>query len=370
MTLSETIFGRRVSELTQSDLESYFQTHKKESNNLEFKSYVDRPSQQGSATSRDKEKLNKIFTSICAFLNTGGGILIWGSPVGSKLPGETEDSYSGALTPVPTSLESDQISGKITSDISPLTSKVEFKPISLTGGGFCYVFEVRESDSTPHQVKGTYYIRVGASTHTMPHPLVEAMIKKITYPKLEGYIIFSEPYTWGGIYQIPITVMIYNGSEFINEKNLQYRILSVGCDIINPFKFRKPYIFQSGCDYQEDARPILHKNMPFHNELCLVTTPQLLTSKANKIYVSLTLWGDSSPVVHTYYEYETNIPRQGSGLELRIIEKSENKFLMDKSRELIRSGKLVSGADTHTQLATNWHTRYTTTSLYDYIRER
>jgi hypothetical protein len=90
MTLSESILGKRISDLSQSDLETYFTVGRKEANNIEFKSYIDHPAQGGSIISRDKEKLQKIFSSIGAFLNTGGGILIWGAPTGNKLAGDRD----------------------------------------------------------------------------------------------------------------------------------------------------------------------------------------------------------------------------------------------------------------------------------------
>jgi hypothetical protein len=369
MTISESFFGKKINDLAEQDLFNYFSTVRKESDNIEYKSYVDHSSEGGTQESRNKKKYSKILESITAFLNTGGGILIWGAPRGEKLTGETEESYSGNLTSVPYLIEHDSFFGKVSSEISPIPTEIFFKRISLVQGKNLYVFEVNRSEITPHQFKGTYFIRVGASTHTAPHQLVEAMIKRITFPKLEGYILFSQPFNVTGNLIVPIRIMLYNESPFINEKNVQFRILTVGCDVLNPFNPLFNYILQGGSDYFENAKPILHKNMPYLSELCLATSQQIVMQNDALLNVSLTFWGDSSPVVMSYYVYKVHISASGpNAFTLENIEQSENKLLMDKSQELIASGTKVSKSNVHREMAEKWHDRFTKTLLYKSLR--
>ncbi|MBL0145403.1 MAG: putative DNA binding domain-containing protein [Chitinophagaceae bacterium] len=69
-------FGKRLNDLTIQDIESYFQQERIETDQLEFKSI----SQHGNLN----DKILGIQRSICAFLNSSGGLLIWGAPEGKK----------------------------------------------------------------------------------------------------------------------------------------------------------------------------------------------------------------------------------------------------------------------------------------------
>ena len=153
------LFGKNIENLNAEDLANYFKDYKKENNSLEFKS--------NQKTQKDgfKKTFNKVLETVCAFLNTDGGILIWGSPSGEVLQGDEEESYSGPLTPISVKIEQDFFTNRISS-INPMCTGVNFQPIQIGKDTFgketyCYVLEVKKSDFPPHQFNGTYYMRTG-----------------------------------------------------------------------------------------------------------------------------------------------------------------------------------------------------------------
>jgi predicted HTH transcriptional regulator len=96
--LVSAIFNRDIHSLTEEDLSNYFSSEKRETNTIEFKSYIDNRKPGTTKDKRDNEKLDEIIKTICGFLNSDRGILIWGAPKGKSESGN-EEVYKGALTP-------------------------------------------------------------------------------------------------------------------------------------------------------------------------------------------------------------------------------------------------------------------------------
>src|SRR5581483_10107997 len=116
--MTNAVFGKALLDLQTSDMAHFFSSPKKESNTIEFKAYVDQQLPGTTKQKRDEEKISEIIRTLCAFLNSDGGILIWGAPKGQRIAGDTEESYQGPLYPVDYSLEQDQFINKISSQIS------------------------------------------------------------------------------------------------------------------------------------------------------------------------------------------------------------------------------------------------------------
>ena len=95
MSITKSFFDKELGELQHADLVKFFESPKKEGNNIEFKSYKNFASQLNTKSSRDKEKLQKILCSVCAFLNTDGGLIIWEAPEGRPFEDVIEDSFWG-----------------------------------------------------------------------------------------------------------------------------------------------------------------------------------------------------------------------------------------------------------------------------------
>ncbi|MNK82667.1 Divergent AAA domain protein [compost metagenome] len=71
---SHNYFGKDLEALTQNDLTDYFSTVKEESDKIEFKAYHQ---QYGNFN----KNIEGVIRGICAFLNSNGGLLIWGAPL-------------------------------------------------------------------------------------------------------------------------------------------------------------------------------------------------------------------------------------------------------------------------------------------------
>jgi hypothetical protein len=326
-----TLFNKSIHQLELNDIISFFKNAKTETDKLEFKSYLDFENSNSTKSNRDKDKLNDIFKSICAFLNSDGGILIWGAPEGKNVEGLKEKVFSGDLTPVKYKIEKDQFINRVVNEISPTPHRVLFHSMTMNQETFCYIFEITKSEFAPHQNKGTYYMRLDGSTRPAPHHYIEALIKKISFPKLEAYLNFGEMITGREYAMLPIVLTIHNLSKYINEKNLDYRILSDNCNINNPNKILNELSLDS-CDIQKKAKEILHFNMPYYEELVLVVRRKLPDSKKTQIKIVISIWGEFSPVVNSSYELEI-YGNLSVHTKYKIIDKKENFYLYEGSEE-------------------------------------
>jgi len=82
MNTSEKILGKPLRDLTYQDIFTFFQTPREENDLIEFKSFNPNGDLQS--------KLKQVYRSVCAFSNSGGGLLIWGAPIGEKQPNKKE----------------------------------------------------------------------------------------------------------------------------------------------------------------------------------------------------------------------------------------------------------------------------------------
>ncbi len=112
-------FGKSISELTIEDIESFFHTERVETDQIEFKSI--------NSVGSINEKFIGINKSVCAFLNSSGGLLFWGAPVGQNIEGKKEKIFKGALTFFNIVLEKDFVVSKISDSIIPLPNNIRIK---------------------------------------------------------------------------------------------------------------------------------------------------------------------------------------------------------------------------------------------------
>lgn len=164
-----------------------------------------------------------VIKTICAFLNSDGGLLIWSAPKEVEIEGIKYAQE--AQTPVTYEVEKDAIISRTADELSPTPLRIKFHAIELAPGEFCYLFEVVKSDFAPHQFKGTYYMRMDGSTRTAPHHYVEALIKKVSYPKLECYATFGILHDFETVTAMPLQITVHNMSKVENDSNIYYRIL-------------------------------------------------------------------------------------------------------------------------------------------------
>lgn len=216
MNYSKIIFEKNLEELEYQDIEDFFQDEKEESNNLEFKSF----SKEHGKFSLSLEGVTR---SICAFLNSDGGILVFGAPEGKSVEGKKEKVFKGDLTPIPELMEKDRLISKISDSILPLPVGVKVKIIDKDDT-YLYIFEIEKSIYSPHQHKNTYHARLDGQTKPAPHYLIDALFKKISYPNLEGYINLERISNDGHNYLLDISILIFNFSELQNEENISFRL--------------------------------------------------------------------------------------------------------------------------------------------------
>jgi hypothetical protein len=210
-------FGKQPQDLVYQDIIDFFSTEKEESDKIEFKSYH-------SAAENDREKENGLIRSICAFLNPSGGLLIWGAPIGQNVAGRNEKVFIGALSPVTRLIEKDYFISRVTDSITPAPNAITLHTLE-DNGNYVYLIDISQSEYSPHQFRNTYYMRIDGQTKPAPHHYIEALFKKITFPKLKGYITLNRFYHDGRFFYLEITAMIFNLSRLQNEYRCFYRIV-------------------------------------------------------------------------------------------------------------------------------------------------
>ena len=94
MPYSKLYFGKELNELTYENIEEFFLNEKEESDKIEFKSYHSKEEKNHT------EKENGIIRAICALLNSEGGLIIWGAPVGQTVSEKKEKIFKGDLSPI------------------------------------------------------------------------------------------------------------------------------------------------------------------------------------------------------------------------------------------------------------------------------
>lgn len=338
--LASNIFGKTIHDLTEQDIKKYFETERRETNIMEFKSYVDKNEPGTTKESRDKKKLRDVIKTICAFLNSDGGILIWGAPLGQKKVGSNEVVYFGPITKVNYKIEPDQIINKIASEISPTPLRINFQPIDLGAGDFQYVFEVRKSEFAPHQQNGTYYMRMDGSTRPAPHHFVEALMKKINFPRVEVFLTFGEAVEFLGDYvSVPVQLSIHNLSKYIPEKNIQYRIICDTGDILSVNLSKMPEL-KRGSDILGEKVDILH-NRVAHFQFYALVTNRFFGGKKKNFTILVSLNGELSPVIFSKYDIQLSMVDPASNVQFTLLEKTENIYLSDSGLRGISENEVV-----------------------------
>ena len=186
-SIASRVFGKGIYDLQEGDLSLFFKTEQFESIILKFKSYK----VHSNANANVDRTLFQIAESLCAFLNSDGGLVVWGAPEGQRIDGRKEKLFKGNLTRIDIILEKDTLIRKLSSIISPLPPEIKIKHIPISSEGVCIIFESPRSAFAPHQIGGKYFIRLDGSNIPAPQYYIEALFKRIAIPKLVGYISFG-----------------------------------------------------------------------------------------------------------------------------------------------------------------------------------
>ncbi len=322
MNFAEIYFGKSLLELTYSDVEIFFLVEHTENETLEFKSYSSRETLDN--------QLNKgVIRGISAFLNSSGGILIWGAPVGSKPDGRQEEIFIGALSNVDTLKGKDSVINIISSRISPLPIGITLQILEHEKK-FIYVFEVQPSISKPHQFNERYYIRLDGQSKPAPHYLIEALFKQIKFPEICGYIKFEKvDYDNNANLLLSISVFICNFSPLQNDEEVSFQLVVF------------PGIFIGYNQGTHFSKPInvLHYGNPVRNGFTVkVDTTDYLKS-SYKVKFNLSFGGKYSPAKFSTYTLDltkvTGNHKNGNVL----IESIEENVLFTEHQKKLGKGK-------------------------------
>jgi hypothetical protein len=322
--LSLTVLGKSIFALTYADITNFFATDHGESNTVEFKAYSP---QFGNFN----QNIKGIIRAVCGLLNSDGGIVIWGAPLGVVDQATNDKKFVGALAPVPDYKEKDWMINKISDSITPLPTGIKVSVLQNSPAENVYVIEVAPSPYKPHQFDNTYFVRLDGQTKPAPHYFIEALFRRISYPNIEGYLKIDK----AGIIQNPsryyltVSVFLFNFSQLQNEENVKVRL------------FTFPGVFQSRARKQDPYNHVadigtLHFGLVHSHSDVIILTPQELTQSDNIVHVSLTYTGKHSPAKSS--DYTINL----SNIDLgnpdntfpMIIDMEENKLFAERQEQL------------------------------------
>lgn len=294
------IFGKSLREITINDLASFFTEPKEESEILEFKS---------GKGEFEKSFNNNILRTITAFLNSSGGVLVWGAPE-DKAPEKSKlKECVGSLVPVSERREKDQIINRISSSISYMPAGITIERLEMDGG-FIYIIEVQESESKPHQLNGQYFLRLDGQSKPAPHYLVQSMFNRFTYPKIEGYIDFTRIIKTNNGYNLIFDILVINTSPVQTVKNLQIYIKSAYGLIAKYTNFTETQIkSRYGNLVELPTMPSLHYGMPTRDTYLLKMSYEEIIKLQNTNNITLIFGSDNSPAKNSFYRFNIHEDR-------------------------------------------------------------
>ncbi len=339
MDYAKSYFGKSLNDLAYQNIEDFFKEAKEESTRIEFKSYA-------AGRRNFKDKLVGVIEGLCALLNSEGGILIWGAPEGKKIDGKKEEIFQDTLSPVDELKEKDGLINTISDTITPLPTGIAVKILS-DNGQHVYVFEVQVSNYRPHQYKNIYWARLDGQTRPAPHYLVEALMRRITYPNIEAYLKITNKQMKStgktSSFILDIDIMICNFSEFQNEEDILLDA-TVGPGVFygwqqnrNPTKLYS----QDGHNLRiENLVKTLHFGLhAVHSERIIVRKEELsgdeeLSINQHEMMIVILLGGKHSPV--KFSKYIINVSKSVVNYDHNdlIISRKENIAMADHQRNL------------------------------------
>ncbi|HNF49779.1 MAG TPA: ATP-binding protein [Chitinophagales bacterium] len=300
MGYAKSFLGKELYEISYADVEYFFKDVKEESDKIEFKSFY----------SNDEKHFNHkesgIIRAICGMLNSDGGLIIWGAPMGKSISGRKEKIYEGSLSPLEISIEKDAFISKISNVISPSPKGIKFQRLEKNGK-YVYLVEIPQSEYAPHQYNNVYWMRLDGQTRAAPHHYIEALFKKITYPNLQGKLILDSVTTSESSYvQAKIKIEIANKSLFQNEHDIFIKLIAENSFIVSN-DFGKP-VKDKG-DKQgsemivEQAKSILYHLSPLRNYFSILLMKEKDENK--KFSFILIFGGKASPLKMSKYILKT-----------------------------------------------------------------
>lgn len=292
MSFSKQYFDNELTDLTSQDLIKFFESKQIESIHLEFKQYNPRANQ---------DLFYFILPGITAFLNSEGGLLIFGAPKPTQE--NKKEFYQGELTPFPPDFipDKDTIIRKISDNIRSMPLGIKFHLVEFDSG-LVAVFEVPQSQIKPHQFNDRYLVRLDGQNKPAPHYLIEALFKQVKMADIRSFIKVTKCQYLGfnnDTLLFEFNLHLINFTEFQNEKNVRFRLIVDG---------EMELILDSGHLKSKSKSTEYFKieNLPFGEPY---TTTFSLTgglgniSKDKTVLLNIIFHGESCPSKLTVYKF-------------------------------------------------------------------
>jgi hypothetical protein len=318
-------FGKPLNFLTIDDVKSYFIDERIETDQIEFKSIH--------TTGNINEKFSGIQKSVCAFLNSSGGLLIWGSPEGQKVEGKKEKIFKGELTFFHQILEKDFVISKISDSIIPLPNSIRTN-ILYDGNKSIVILEIDASEYSPHQNSSTYFMRIDGQTKPAPHHYIEALFKKITYPNIEAFLKVTKIEVFqGNKYKVDFNMFFFNWTPLQNEERLSFRVVTEGI-FVNSRNPQHLHLYAMGGHeyFKENAKDIFYYGEPILEANKVLFDPMELSQNGNIGSLHISFGGKFSPRKTSEYAFDLSNMYLSNPNDI-IVTKNENKLTNDLHSE-------------------------------------
>lgn len=298
ISYTEEIFHKTY--ITQADLVQYFQQARDETLFLEFKSFTEKINDHRERELRESEKEKGVIKTINAFLNSSGGLLIWGAPESVDIiRGKRKVKMcKGSLSPVSVFYDRDAFINKLASQIRPLPQGIRMQTVEVDSG-YVYLFDVPESQNKPHMFDGRYYIRMDTSTHIAEHYFVHAMCRQIKNPELSIKVTLGKGKTsiLDEYINFKVTLQIENIVEGINEYDVYVKAQTNNEGYITKFKG-----YENSTVLFEDVAKIISFGLPVEHDF-VVSIKKQVHSEPGPI-VKLWYGGRNSSVKSTSFKVD------------------------------------------------------------------
>jgi hypothetical protein len=326
---SALLFGKPWEEIGLPDIEAFFKREQTESDKLEFKSIPTNYSGQ-------KEDDRKILKSICGFLNAEGGVLVWGAPEENKMNPDPVQKYGGTLTPTSVFHEKDAFIAKVANRIVPSPKGIRFKAIPVDNK-FIYIIDVPQSQFPPHQFEDIYYMRMDGQTKAAPHHYIEALFRRVAFPRLEAYLRIDDYLPENSdLFSIQCTVLFMNFSRYQNDENLHCRIISDQGRIMTLHGSPSP--LDTGIETGSDYIPGIITQMIYygnfvHHTFKLSLSRKRLAETGHQCDIRLHFGARYSPMKLSFYKLQIASTLVKGRKNDIIVEKQENLFFHENEED-------------------------------------
>ncbi|SDF93833.1 Putative DNA-binding domain-containing protein [Pedobacter terrae] len=320
---SKVILGKSLQDLQYKDVADFFINEHGESNTIEFKAF--------SATHGNfKENIKGVIRAVCGMLNSDGGLVIWGAPLGVADPVTKEKKFIGALAPVPEYKEKDWLINKISDSISPLPTGIRVAVLQQGANENLYVIEVESSPYKPHQFDNTYFVRLDGQTKPAPHYFIEALFRRISYPNIEGYVKIDRAglLTGQSLYYMDITCFMFNFTQMQNEEDITVRLMT------DPGYFDDTSEFTNNSKNYEISK--LHFGLVNTHRARILFDPYQLDAKGKKIRFIMTYTGKHSPAKSSIYTIDFARVDLGNAANTgqMLVQMEENVLFSERQERL------------------------------------